>query len=685
MIHTLDQLAHWLTRLGCKQGSYVLFEAPAAEMAPEEAAALLALWRSVLGPEGTLAVPTCTEREGYPKPTFDPALSPSEAGAFSEFFRMQPGVIRSHNPTHSVAVQGPEAGTLTGGHRAAGGRPSPWGDGAFGHGSPWDLLAARAAWWVGLEVDWDASYFCAYLGALLAERRAGITKTTPFPRFAAQRLIDALRQAGILQEAAWAEHRVTAFPLAPALAYATMLWETCPDQLEPSADVARWLATVAHLHSTGHLLGAARRVPITPPVPCRRWDGKELSGVYRELYARILVLQHGPRRLALVVCDLLGMTHYLVEEIRRRVQAATGLPSSCLMVACTHAHSTPDTVGAGNADTAYLEGLVAAISAGVCAALDHRTLQAVRVGAGRTPIRGLAQSRRVKMTDGRVFTTRYGVPSTWRVRPELIAGTSAIDPEVTLLRVETLDGAVLAAVTNFGCHPSVALMSPNLSGDYMGEAMHALEQGFGAPAVVLCTNGSAADVDPTLEMPFWGPRNDANALHIGRIFAGQMLEGLERVTVTDQTELAAARATVDLPVRADWLHLLQAEQARLAQEFAAVQVQNPATIPILQEGVIHTEVQALRINDLTLVGLPGEVMSSTGLKMKSAWRQTAVVEVANDYVGYILTPEAASEGGYETGLHLWTRVTPDAEALLFNAVEQVLGTLESAEMCQEEA
>ena len=85
-------------------------------------------------------------------------------------------------------------------------------------------------------------------------------------------------------------------------------------------------------------------------------------------------------------------------------------------------------------------------------------------------------------------------------------------------------------------------------------------------------------------MPFWGPRNDANALRLGRIFAGQVLEALERIEVTDQTTLAGARMIVDLPVRSDWSRLLQAEQARLAQEFASVQVQNPVLSPILEEG-----------------------------------------------------------------------------------------------------
>ena len=227
------------------------------------------------------------------------------------------------------------------------------------------------------------------------------------------------------------------------------------------------------------------------------------------------------------------------------------------MVACTHSHSTPDTIGSGNEDPAYLEQIVEAIATGIGQAAG--SLEPVRLGWAKTPIRGLAHSRRIKMTDGRVYTTRYGVPSTWRVDPAIIAGQGAINPDLTVVRLETLSGEVRAVISNFGCHASVALLSREVSGDYPGEAMHALEGALGGQAVALCTNGSAADVDPTLEMPFWGPRNDANALRLGRIFAAQVLELLERVPVGDEARIGAALGRVELPVRDDWKRMVQAE------------------------------------------------------------------------------------------------------------------------------
>lgn len=674
MNEIVREFTDWLRGLGVARGAVALFEDSTVDI-PVDPERFLMGWQELLGPEGTLVALTCTALEGYPKPTFDPMLSPSELGTFGEFLRSQPGAIRSHSPTHSVVALGPAASQITSGHRTSHGRPTPWGDGPFGHGSPWDLLMDCDAWWIAFAPDWTQSPFIMYVIALIAEQYTGITRDTPFPRFNGERLVAALAERGIMFATTWQGAQLVAFRLREAVVYARELWATNPERLDPIAEVHQWLETLARLRAEGPMYGALTRVRITPRPPCRRWDGKILTGVRRDLYARVLALQHGDCRAALVLCDLLGVERHLVERIRRLAEKSANVSNDNIMIACTHAHSTPDTVGSGNEDPTYLNKLVEEIAAGICEAFSR--LQPLRTGWGRTPIRGLAHSRRITLTDGRVFTTRYGVPSTWRVSPEAIAAHGIIDPDLTVLRLEAMDGKVLGAISNFGCHPSVALMSTDISGDFFGEAMYALEQVLGDSSVVLSTNGSAADVDPTLEMPYWGPRNDANALRLGRLFAAQVLESLERTAVSDRPSLAVCRIPVDLPVRDDWINLVTKEQARLAQEFAAIQVKNPVVDSILKERLIHTEVQAIRINDLVIIGLPGEVMTSMGLKVKSmvADRKAVVLEVTNDYLGYILTPEAAAEGGYETGLHLWTRVTAEAETLLLSGVSQALERL----------
>lgn len=78
---------------------------------------ILASIRNVVGPDGTILVPTYTFSFCRQEP-FDPGTSATAGGPWSpsadflEFFRQQPGVVRSPDPIHSVAGQGPAAARL---------------------------------------------------------------------------------------------------------------------------------------------------------------------------------------------------------------------------------------------------------------------------------------------------------------------------------------------------------------------------------------------------------------------------------------------------------------------------------------------------------------------------------------------------------------------------------------------
>ena len=70
----------------------------------------------VLGPDGTLILPTFTARtEDY----FDPVSTPTTMGVTPEYFRKMPGVLRSRHPRHPVAASGPSAAFLIEGHEKA--------------------------------------------------------------------------------------------------------------------------------------------------------------------------------------------------------------------------------------------------------------------------------------------------------------------------------------------------------------------------------------------------------------------------------------------------------------------------------------------------------------------------------------------------------------------------------------
>jgi hypothetical protein len=64
-----------------------------------------------------------------------------------------------------------------------------------------------------------------------------------------------------------------------------------------------------------------------------------------------------------------------------------------------------------------------------------------------------------------------------------------------------------------------------------------------------------------------------------------------------------------------------------------------------------TEIQALRIGEFYIIGLPGEVLVEIGLdiKKRAGIENLFVVSLANDAVGYVCLRQAYQEGGYEPG------------------------------------
>ncbi|MBU7004269.1 MAG: hypothetical protein HXS50_01785 [Theionarchaea archaeon] len=66
---------------------------------------------------------------------------------------------------------------------------------------------------------------------------------------------------------------------------------------------------------------------------------------------------------------------------------------------------------------------------------------------------------------------------------------------------------------------------------------------------------------------------------------------------------------------------------------------------------VTTQLQVFTINDDLLLGIPAELFVEYGLKLQEYMDSGLVFPIGycNDMVGYVVTPEAAEEGGYEAG------------------------------------
>ena len=134
-----EQIAAALRTLGLKVGDIVFVHSSLSSIGHIEGAAktVVDALLDVLGPEGTLVVPTFTFSHGKEDaPVFDPAYDPSEIGQITEVARTRLGARRSCHLLHSVAALGPYAEKITDIHG-----PSAWAaDGPF-----WQLYGLDAS------------------------------------------------------------------------------------------------------------------------------------------------------------------------------------------------------------------------------------------------------------------------------------------------------------------------------------------------------------------------------------------------------------------------------------------------------------------------------------------------------------------------------------------------------------
>jgi aminoglycoside 3-N-acetyltransferase len=152
-----DAIASALVAVGLKRGDLTLVHSdasPVIKMLADDdwshaLELLTSVFRDVLGPEGTLVVPTFNWDfcKGHP---FDALTSPSQLGLFSNYVRTRPDAARSRHPIFSFAGIGPEARPLFDGITKS----------SFGRGSVFDRLMRRDARLVFFNTSF---FFCTFV------------------------------------------------------------------------------------------------------------------------------------------------------------------------------------------------------------------------------------------------------------------------------------------------------------------------------------------------------------------------------------------------------------------------------------------------------------------------------------------------------------------------------------------
>jgi hypothetical protein len=408
---------------------------------------------------------------------------------------------------------------------------------------------------------------------------------------------------------------------------------------------------------------------ISPPLGTSlagSFEDRPAETIHDDLHARAMVFDDGSVRVALVLCDLICLGSEAVDAAKDLITAQSDIPASHVMISCTHTHTAPTTVPllATKPDPAYMAWLPTRIADAVTIACAN--LQPARIAAGSTDVDRICFNRRFRMRDGTVVFNP-GIRN-----PDIVEATGPVDPEVTSLLVQSLDGAPLALWANLSLHYVGTDDVHAVSSDYYGEFAGFISRALGESCVGMLTNGTSGNINNIdVSGATSGHPPGIRSRQVAGSVAGAAIAATHMVQATDDVALDARIIPFDVPrrpVTGDDIALARsilaaegdpASKVSLGFSFVTGQAIPSNQIRTYAMEVLElvqmpevrpTVLQLIRIGDFTLVGLPGEAFVEFGLQIKEAVSPgtVAVVSLANDYVGYLPTLEGFAQGAYET-------------------------------------
>ena len=454
------------------------------------------------------------------------------------------------------------------------------------------------------------------------------------------------------------------------------------------------------------------------------------QGIHDPLFAKALAAETDDGAAILVTSDAIGFHRNLlgdekdfIAEFRKRFSQVTGVAFDAIMLAASHAHSTPETIGLtplreveGAAE--WVEVLLDKLVACAVSAWKERKPAKAYVSVGE--VIGVSWSRRIVSKDGKV----YRLPDR---PPDEQVDREDYDPQLGILLFRRSDGDIV--LVNFTCHPTVVQVNDFVSADYPGAMMRFVESLLPNCKMCLFTQGACGDVNTVYQttsdfddVALYGMALAGEVikqvallrLHYGHPEREKVAQTFRRISGWRSAELtphiAVAQSEFVLPQRTDlpnpseaeakyrealakvdgqiwWMRSerpLSEEEKRIGAEVRNAWERWQTALRGRNEWERRAEVQVIRLGEAALVGVSGELFVSLGLSIKrsSPFPFTFIVGYANGYNGYLSPEEAWEQGGYEVSIGQWAMCGRGSGEIVVSTAERLLEVVARQDFCE---
>ncbi len=369
-----------------------------------------------------------------------------------------------------------------------------------------------------------------------------------------------------------------------------------------------------------------------------------VKGQEGKLRVVAIVLQTAPSEtLAIAACDVLMLTRDLLDPVAAEIEKTCKIPASNLMIHTTHTHHAPSTmrVHGYDRDEVFCARVQRAIVRAVTEA--HSRLADASFHFKMAEEKTVGQNSRLLLSDGSIYWIGK--------RDDAVRPTGPFDPALPVLVFRDASGGLVGTIFGHSTHTIGALTGNFRSPAFYGMAAQRMESELGG---VFCFLQGASGSTHRLNV---GPADAAKrieeavraAISEAELCEDMKLASIKRefaFTVRTFDEEAEERAVTDYCTK---------RAGGGAQSVIEVFRRMRKELASHQGKPRSTWLQAMRIGDVAIVGVPAEFFTKLGMdiKRRSPFANTVVVELTNDWIGYLPDREAHRLGGYQvwTGFH----------------------------------
>ena len=367
----------------------------------------------------------------------------------------------------------------------------------------------------------------------------------------------------------------------------------------------------------GYKMGSGR-VNITPPEPILMSGYANrttpFTGIHDSIYATALYFTGEKNQALIISADVSGFSASFVDETKKLIKAKTGIPEENILIAACHNHGGPALKTYENITSEATDRYVGSLKQKLVNVAETAAKNPVpfTMGVGKGSCY-LNVNRRALLGDGYIGLGRD------QQKP--------CDHDLVVAKFEDLNKKLLAVFINWPCHGTVSGGDNyQITGDWPGAAVRNIKQLVGNDVTVLVTAGASADINP-----IYGPGVKFNEINtVGFGVARETAKVLESITTMPVKSIQSLATSVTFP----------GKKSGGSNKPATSYEPGPD---------VELRISGLKIGDLVLEGISGELMTEMGMQVKtmSPYSNTVIITHCNGASGYICTDAAYPEGGYE--------------------------------------